>query len=380
MAKILEKKGLEDQKFSGTPLAYVQVREQLRNRISGMKVGDRLAPERALSEHFNVDRTTIRRAMIDLEKEGFIVRHQGRGTFVREIHRPRGLKSQSTQLIGAVFPDLEIPAFARMLKGIEEEAFPKGIGIQVCSSFLDMSRQRENLERLSRQDLAGIIFLPLGYDFSDPETLNLVRKIHEKGTKIILLEYLPIPEIPIVMTNRVRWGYMAVEHLITLGHEKICYVTTGRNDLSGRDCVRGYQRALGDYGLKFDESLLVEIPIDCCAEPTRQAVVKMLTENPRAFTAIATEQFSMTYGIMKALADLGKRVPEEIAVVGSEVYQNPELSYVTHILAPCREHGREAVNLLLREDDPETMRKNVLLSPKLILGQTCGGMGIQKRV
>jgi DNA-binding LacI/PurR family transcriptional regulator len=374
MTNILEKKAKEIKKLSGSPLAYVKVREQLRSKISGMKVGDRLAPERALSEHFKVDRTTIRRAMIDLAKEGFVARHQGRGTFVRRTFRLGVAPGRSTKLIGVILPDLEIPDFARMLKGMEEEASRSGFGIQVCSSFLDMSRQGENLARLGEQELAGMLVLPLGYDFSDTETLRLIREIHKKRTRIVLLEYLPIPEIPIVVTNRVRVGYMATEHLIALGHEKICFVTTGHHDRSGQDSMRGYRRALEDYNLKYDEKLVIEIPIDCCAEPTRQAVTKILTDNPRSVTAIATEQFSMTYGIMKALADLDKKIPDQIAVVGADAYQNPDLAHVTHTLTPSRELGLEAVKLLLREDDSENMKKNVILQPKLIIGKTCGAM------
>jgi DNA-binding LacI/PurR family transcriptional regulator len=255
---------------------------------------------------------------------------------------------------------------------MEEEASRMGFGIQVCSSFLDPLRERENLVRLNGQELAGMVVLPLGSDLSDTKIEKVIREIHEKGTRIVLLEYLPIPEIPVVVTNRVRVGYLAVEHLITLGHEKICYVTTGHHDVSGRDSLRGYRRALEDYGLRYDEKLVIEIPIDCCAEPTRQAVVKMLTEDPRAFTAVATEQFSMTYGILKALADLNKKIPEDIAVVGADTYQNPDLAHVTHTLTPSRELGREAVKLLLREDEPENMKKNVVLPPKLVIGKTCG--------
>ncbi len=373
MARTIKQRSKGFQAVNGAPLAYVQVREQLKSRMSGMKAGDRLAPERALSAHFKVDRTTIRRALIDLEKEGFVVRHQGRGTFVRRTFRVGASAARLTGLIGAVLPDLEIPDFARMLKGMEEEATRAGLGIQVCSSFLDPSREYENLARLDGQELAGMVVLPLDSDCADTKTTRLIREIHEKGTRIVLLEYLPALEIPVVVTNRVRVGYLAAEHLITLGHEKICYVTTGRHDVSGRDSLQGYRRALEDYGLKYDEKLVVEIPIDCCAEPTRQAVVKMLTENPRAFTAVATEQFSMTYGILKALADLKRKIPEDIAVVGADTYQNPELAHVTHTLAPSRELGQEAVKLLLREDEPENMKKNVILQPKLVIGKTCGG-------
>lgn len=61
---------------------YYELRQWLRRHVDGLPPGTPLAPERALSEQFNVSRTTVRQALHDLAVEGRIVRQQGRGTFV----------------------------------------------------------------------------------------------------------------------------------------------------------------------------------------------------------------------------------------------------------------------------------------------------------
>lgn len=61
---------------------YYELRQWLRHHVDGLPPGTPVAPERALSERFNISRTTVRQALHDLAVEGRIVRMQGRGTFV----------------------------------------------------------------------------------------------------------------------------------------------------------------------------------------------------------------------------------------------------------------------------------------------------------
>jgi DNA-binding LacI/PurR family transcriptional regulator len=129
---------------------------------------------------------------------------------------------------------------------------------------------------------------------------------------------------------------------------------------------------LADYGIKYDSELVIDLPAIKCAEPTRQAVHRILGRNPDAFTAIATHQFSMTYGILQALKELGQRVPEDIAVVGAETYLNPDLAYVTHTVQDFETMGGKAVELMLSDDSRQSMKRHVLLPPKFVIGDSCG--------
>ncbi len=74
---------------------YYELRQWLRAQIDGMPPGTPVAPERALSQQFNVSRTTVRQALHDLAVEGRIVRQQGRGTFVAppKVIQPMQLSS-----------------------------------------------------------------------------------------------------------------------------------------------------------------------------------------------------------------------------------------------------------------------------------------------
>jgi GntR family transcriptional regulator len=83
-----------DPAVAGGP-KYYELRQWLRAQVDGMPPGTPVAPERALSERFNVSRTTVRQALHDLAVEGRIVRRQGRGTFVAppKVTQPMELSS-----------------------------------------------------------------------------------------------------------------------------------------------------------------------------------------------------------------------------------------------------------------------------------------------
>ncbi|MFA5205758.1 MAG: GntR family transcriptional regulator [Lentisphaeria bacterium] len=351
---------------------HQQVRETLRRHISTMQTGDRLSSDRQMADLFKVDRMIVRRAMLDLEAEGFVVRHQGHGTFVKKTAR-LGAAADTSKIIGLVLPDVEMLKISRLLKGIDEEAQERGLSVLLNNCNLDTRRERVLLEKLAGQGVAGIAVHPFYDDSLDPAYSQLLNRLSQDGVPMVLLDqYIPGLDIPAVVTDKVQVGYRATEHLIMLGHQKICYLTTGHYDVTGQNCLKGYRMALKDYGRKEDPDLTIEIPIQNCAGPAHDAVKRLLTANANACTAIATDQFSMTYGILKALDELGVRVPDDIAVVGHDVYQNPLLAHVTHTLEPVQELGRAAVKLLLEGGGKDSMKRHVLLPPKLVIGTTCG--------
>ena len=175
--------------------------------------------------------------------------------------------------------------------------------------------------------------------------------------------------------DKVRTGYIAAEHLITLGHQRIAYASSMSHYLAGRDHLRGFKMALKDNDVEFRPSLMIDVPSKNCAAPVQEAVVEKLSRDPRAFTAIATPYFSMAYGIVRAANQLGIRIPDDLALVGGEASGNPDYEYLTYTRSPRALVGSEAMKMLLRDEDDECMQRHKLIKPELVLGTTCGAMG-----
>ncbi len=178
--------------IKGNRPQYEQVRETLKEHLATLETGDSLASDRQLSALFNVDRTTIRRAMSDLAREGYVQRRQGRGTVVARAVVHLGNPATTSKLIGMSVPDVEIPSFARLLKGVDEEAREQGYSVLVRNSNHDTQREWKILEELRHQKLAGIIVNPFHQDAFDHEYHRLLNEIHQSGTRIVMLDqYLP---------------------------------------------------------------------------------------------------------------------------------------------------------------------------------------------
>jgi DNA-binding GntR family transcriptional regulator len=114
--------------------AYYQIALHLRTRILGQEwhSGQRIPPEETLAAEYGVSRVTMRQALAELVKDGLLARHQGRGTFVKDVPQPLvhnftlpirfagqlrqlGYKLQHTVLENAVF-NSPLPQVAQQLK------------------------------------------------------------------------------------------------------------------------------------------------------------------------------------------------------------------------------------------------------------------------
>ncbi len=219
-----------------------------------------------------------------------------------------------------------------------------------------------------------MLVFPFFTDSVDPEYAESIQRIIGRGIKVVLVDQcLYELDIPSVTTDKVRTGYIAAEHLVRLGHQRIAYATSASFDLAGRDHLRGFKMALKDNDIEFREDLVFDIPTNNSAVPTRDAVVEKLTQNPRAFTAIAAPYFSMAYGIIKAVSQLGMRIPDDIALVGGEADENPDYAYLTYTRSPRTLVGTESMKMLLRSEDDESMQRYKLVKPEARSGNYVWG-------
>jgi DNA-binding LacI/PurR family transcriptional regulator len=134
--------------------------------------------------------------------------------------------------------------------------------------------------------------------------------------------------------------------------------------------LAGYQRALGEAGLQFDPSLVIEG--DWSATQGYQIVQRLCHEN-RKFTAIFAQNDRMAVGAIRALRDAGRRVPEDVSVIGFD--DMPLASYFDPPLTTMRQDftlmGSEAARLLIcRVEDPQMPCERVRPQAELVLRST----------
>lgn len=150
---------------------------------------------------------------------------------------------------------------------------------------------------------------------------------------------------PVVVPGEVAGGHAATERLIAAGHQRIAFINGEPWMEAAQDRFKGYRRALATADLPFDAALVREG--DWMSGTGYDATLSLMAQ-ARPPTAIFCANDLMALGALEALKQLGKRVPDDVALIG---YDDQEISRHTHpplttMVLPNHEMGRAAVEAL----------------------------------
>jgi DNA-binding LacI/PurR family transcriptional regulator len=164
----------------------------------------------------------------------------------------------------------------------------------------------------------------------------------------------------------------AVAHCIELGHRRIALVDRLEdpfNSTSGRVCQRGYQQMLADAGLELWPGYDRLADLSARGGATAYDALLQLTDPP---TAIVAGSEAQAIGLLYAARGRGKRVPEDVSIVG---YNDSELARdlgLTTMRLPLRELGRQATEMFLAAvAEPSADPIARYLPTELLVRQTC---------
>jgi len=174
-----------------------------------------------------------------------------------------------------------------------------------------------------------------------------------------------------------KGAYIATTHLISLGYKSIGLMGIAEEAFQ-RECRLGFLQALADHGLKANSNFIRKA--NGGLESAYEEITKMIKQGhvPRGIFAINDE---MAIGAIKAIKDKGLRVPGDTAVVGMD--DMPLLDYIDTPLTTMRIHiaemGRVAVQMLLDLIQGKYLgKKQIAISPKLVIRKSCGAYLFQK--
>jgi LacI family transcriptional regulator len=226
----------------------------------------------------------------------------------------------------------------------------------VLASAPDVESEIQAIETLRSQQVDGFIFMSLSicYPFD-----HLIRLKNEGVPFVVINRCLDIgmdSDIPLVQWDDRGAGYLATQHLLSLGHTRIGTIsgpihdTPLRRSAIERHC--GWQEALQEYGLSASpEWTLVS---DYTHEGGYKAVQQLLSlrESGRELPgALFVANDVMASGTLKALHDAGLQVPRDISVVtvGDSPFAAYTIPALTTLSLPVQAAGREAANILLEQ-------------------------------
>ena len=248
----------------------------------------------------NVVSKKTRKKIADLAKElGY-----------RANHFARNLRQQQTNTIGVIVHELNSNFITSVLAGIEKVITEAGYDLIIAHSSESSVKEAANAKNLFHKRVDGLI-ASLAIDTTD---LDHFKPFVDKGVPVMFFDRVEQDgNNSVVIIDNYKCGYEATKHLINQGCKRIAHVTSSlkRNVYSQR--YKGYQDALFDNGISFDENLL--IINDLSEKAGVDAALQILKMKPLPDGAFITNDFVAAV-CMRTLKENGINIPEDIAIVG----------------------------------------------------------------
>ncbi len=265
----------------------------------------------------------------------------------------RNLRRQRTSSLGLIIPDIINPYFAQVAQGIEAVAFERNFTVVFCHTQYSLEQELKYLDHLYEERAAGVLWVPATGE------IEPAQRLIDYGLPTVLIDrVLDGIEMPAVVADNYRGGYIATKHLLSLGHRRIGCIARPVRLSHSRERVQGYQTALKDAGIAFDERLVAAGGYRL--ENGYEAIQYLLgLEDPP--TAVFTYNDIMAIGATRALRERGMDVPRDFSVVGYD--DIPDAAYTCPALTTVRqakyEMGAKGIELLFKIMDGEIVDPQV---------------------
>lgn len=278
----------------------------------------------------------------------------------------KALKSGKSYNVGVIVPRMDSNFFASVIRGIEEELYPKGYHVIVCQTHDQENLETGNINSLLNAQVDGILM-----SISNAKSKsNVFHNIAQKKVPLIFFDRKKeIPGVSSVTIDDFNGAYQATKHLIEQGCKRIAHLSNNRSLEIFKNRYLGYKQAIIDHGLEFDEDLVIETFSK--VSEGRKTVKKLLKMKNPPDAIFSSSDFS-ALGAIQEIKDQGLSIPEDISVVGfsNEPFTKfMELSITSVDQSPI-EMGRIAAKVFLKEVDSKTLNKvseKIVLQPELII-------------
>lgn len=297
---------------------------------------------RALNNHPDINEETRKKIMAVVKEYNFVPNNSA-----------RNLKITDSKTIAILIKGIANPFFMKMIKVIENEIRRQKYSLIIQHVDHNQDEVDVAIELEREKKLKGIIFLG-GYFNHTKEKLDAISVPFVISTVNMTEQYSV--NYSSIAVDDVKESYKIVDYLIKLGHKKILLISADLEDESiGKLRKVGYEKALRDNGIDFDESLIIPMSDDSDAYSMKAGFEAMEEALKRKldFTAVFAVADAVAIGACRALADAGKKIPEDVSVVGFDGIDNAKYysPRITTIRQPFEEMADETISLLFKYID-----------------------------
>lgn len=256
----------------------------------------------------------------------------------------RRMRTHQSNFIGFITDQIATtPHAGKIVKGAQDVGWENGKTILLINTESNPEMEAAAIEVMLEQEVEGIIYASMfNHEVTLPETL--------KEVPTVLLDcFTEDHSFSAVIPDEIGGGYTATEALIKKGHRRIAFANHSFKTGGSVGRLIGYQRALSDYGIPYDESL---VQYEVGEADGGYRISKQIFSRKERPSAIFCFNDRMAMGLYDGLRELNLSIPGDVAVMGFDNQEliapnlHPALSTVE---LPHYEMGRQAVTYLLSQ-------------------------------
>jgi LacI family transcriptional regulator len=248
--------------------------------------------------------------------------------------RAQAMRTGVSQSIGLVLPDLTNPFFPEIAQSVENEARKQGMAVVLIDSQNNPEAELQGLSILTQQGVDGIIWCPVDD--------QVARKAAHLNCPVVLIDR-PADGFDVVHANYRRGGELAAEHALAMGHKKIGILCGPHMIPSAAQRRAGFiEKAAGKLDIVWEVEVAFSTALNAAA-------LEALDSGSVTFVFAADDLIAI--GAINALNDMGKKVPEDVSILGFDNIPWAELvrPKLSTIAQPMADIGRTAMDLLMQK-------------------------------
>ncbi|MCM4077505.1 substrate-binding domain-containing protein [Paractinoplanes hotanensis] len=257
--------------------------------------------------------------------------------------RPAPLPSRGSDtrspVIGVVAQNTTLYGPASMVRAIGDAGLDAGLPVTVghVCGYDSVAATRRLVVRLTGQGVAGLIVV------APVDAAAAVLDAVPAGMPVVTVDGPPRCPTANVSVDQHAGGLLATRHLLANGHRTVWHVAGPEQWHGSRAREAGWRAALAEAGVQAPPTVRAE-----WSAASGYRCGRLLADNPSC-TAVFAASDDIALGVMRAMTEHGRRIPEDVSVVGFD--DVPEAGYINPALTTVRQEfadvGREALRLLL---------------------------------
>ncbi len=282
----------------------------------------------------------------------------------RPSYYARNLRKGSSESVGVIVPEMSEGYFTLVMGGVEEYLLEKQYLYFTTCHYWRPQLMKEYPRMLQDRGVEGFLVLNTNVEF-DTHLPTVAVSGHKMG-----------PQVTNVTLDHVLSAQLAIRHLYDLGHRRIAFMKGQPYSVDAKYRWIAILQAAKEFGIKVLPELTIELHANSWSPELGYEPVKRFAARKRDFTAIFCFNDTAAIGAIRALAEEGMRIPEDVSVIGfddilSAPYYRPSL---TTIRQPLRAMGTIAAKTLLEKiaNPEEQFPEEIVMGPELMVRESSG--------